>query len=293
MNEGCKIRIVLAATLACVGIVLTMLPVVEQQEAIARDDELYKELAASFTQTDALVTSSPASSAETALQTALPTQEPPQEYSIADQSAASVGDDERTALKSQNGDFVAWLQIPGTVIDYPVVSSDDTAFYLHHLFNGQKSKLGCLFSLTTSDYEAPSRNIAIYGHHLSTTDAMFSTLVLYKEESYYQEHPLIRLDTLHGSRSYRIFAVLNQKVTDWDASTAAFSNDAAFRQYIERAKRLSFYDTGVAVSDKDHILTLITCDRSYGGLRGRLLVMAVEEESKEENSCIGSVMQNE
>lgn len=290
MNEGGKIRVVLAATLACVGIVLTMLPIVEQQEAIARDDDRYKKLVASFTQTDELATNSPASSAETTLQTVLPAQKPPQEYSIADQSAASAGYDELLALKSLNNDFVAWLQIPGTVIDYPVVRSDDADYYLHHLFTGQKSKLGCLFSLTTSDYETPSRNIAIYGHHLSTTDAMFSTLVLYKDESYYQEHPLIRLDTLYGSRSYRIFAVLNQKVTDWDASTAAFSNDAAFRQYIERAKRLSFYNTGVAVSDKDHILTLITCDRSYGGLRGRLLVMAVEEESKEENSCIGSAM---
>ena len=181
-----------------------------------------------------------------------------------------------TVLQQQNKDIVAWLRIPGTVIDYPVVRSDNSDYYLHHLFTGQSSKLGCLFSLTTSDYEKPSRNIAIYGHHLSTSDAMFSGLVKYKEADYYHEHPLIQLSSLYGEHEYRIFAVLNQKVTDWDASTSEFSDDSAFHAYIEKVKRLSLYDTGVDVSAEDHILTLITCDRSFGGLRGRLLILAVE-----------------
>ena len=34
--------------------------------------------------------------------------------------------------------------------------------------------------------------------------------------------------------------------------------------------------TGITVSEEDHIITLITCDRSYGGVQGRLLVMGVE-----------------
>jgi len=46
---------------------------------------------------------------------------------------------------------------------------------------------------------------------------------------------------------------------------------------VNRAKANAFYDTGIAVSEDDHIITLITCDRSYGGVQGRLLVMAVEQ----------------
>ena len=37
------------------------------------------------------------------------------------------------------------------------------------------------------------------------------------------------------------------------------------------------YSTDVEVKEDDHILTLITCDRSYGGASGRLIVMAVQE----------------
>lgn len=181
------------------------------------------------------------------------------------------------ACLAQNKDFVAWLSIPGTVISYPVVRSDDSAYYLSHLFSGKKSKLGCLFSLKSSDYQLPSQNIAIYGHHLSQSDAMFSTLIDYKQEAYYAEHSVITLDSIYGRRSYRIFAVLNMKVSDWDPAAVSFGSGKAFLQFVNRAKRKALYSTGVEVKEDDHILTLITCDRSYGGASGRLIVMAVQE----------------
>ena len=182
---------------------------------------------------------------------------------------------ESTAV--QNKDYVAWLSIPGTVINYPVVRSDRTDYYLHHLITGQQSKLGTLFSLKTSDYETPSKNIAIYGHHLSNSTAMFSTLLEYKKESYWKSHQTIQLNTIYGKRTYRIFAVLNHTVSDWDASTASFKDDAAFLKFISRAKKKAFYDTGIEVLETDNIITLITCDRSFGGVQGRLLVMGVEQ----------------
>ena len=178
---------------------------------------------------------------------------------------------------TQNADYIAWLSIPGTVIDYPVVRSDRTDYYLHHLITGQESKLGTLFSLTTSDYETPSRNIAIYGHHLSNSTAMFSTLLEYKKEDYWKKHQLIQVDSIYGKKTYRIFAVLNHTVSDWDASTASFKDDASFLKFVNRARKKAFYDTGITVSETDNIITLITCDRSFGGVQGRLLVMGVEQ----------------
>ena len=163
------------------------------------------------------------------------------------------------------------------MISYPVVRSDDSAYYLGHLFNGKKSKLGCLFSLKSSDYRQPSQNIAIYGHHLSHSDAMFSTLIDYKQEAYYAEHSVITLDSIYGRRCYRIFAVLNMRVSDWDPAAASFGSGKAFLQFVNRAKRKALFNTGVEVKENDHILTLITCDRSYSGASGRLIVMAVQE----------------
>ena len=105
---------------------------------------------------------------------------------------------------------------------------------------------------------------------------MFSTLIDYKQESYYAEHSVITLDSIYGRRCYRIFAVLNMKVSDWEPSRTTFSGDAAFMAFVNRAKSESLYDTGVEVGADDPILTLITCDRSYAGKEGRLVILAVE-----------------
>ena len=106
---------------------------------------------------------------------------------------------------------------------------------------------------------------------------MFSTLMDYKDSSYCSAHSLIRVSSLYGDRTYRVFAVLNMKVSDWDAATASFSSDESFMRFINRAIKKSMVDIGVQVTAEDNILTLITCDRSYGGASGRLIVMAVHE----------------
>ena len=155
--------------------------------------------------------------------------------------------------------------------------SNRTDYYLTHLFSGENSKLGCLFSLPSADYQTPSRNIAIYGHHLSHSDAMFSCLVQYKDSGYCAAHSIIQMYTIYGERTYRIFAVINMQVGDWDAAAADFASGQAFQAYVDRARAKALYDSGAAVGADDHILTLITCDRSAGGASGRLIVLAVQE----------------
>ena len=185
------------------------------------------------------------------------------------------------ACLAQNDDFIAWIRIPGTNVDYPVVWTDDAEYYLHHTFTGKQGAAGTLFSLMKTDYSIPSRNIAIYGHHLkSSGEKMFTSLMRYKDADFYAGHETVLLDTLYESGSYRIFAVLNFHSGEWDASQADFESDAAFLEFIRYARRNALYDTGVTVGAEDSILTLITCDRSYGGKAGRLAVVAVLEKSR-------------
>lgn len=181
------------------------------------------------------------------------------------------------ACLAQNGDFIAWIKIPGTNVDYPVVWTDDTEYYLHHTFSGKQGAAGTLFSLMKTDYSIPSRNIAIYGHHLkSTGEKMFTSLMRYKNPDFYEDNKTVMLDSLYRHSEYTIFAVMNMKVGDWEPSRTTFSGDAAFMAFVNRANSESLYDTGVEVGADDHILTLITCDRSYAGKEGRLVILAVE-----------------
>ena len=182
------------------------------------------------------------------------------------------------ACKAQNSDFVAWLTFPGTKINYPVVWTDRVNYYLTHTFSGKESKIGALFSLGKTDYQTPGRNIAVYGHHITTSGGnMFQPLMSYKKKSFYEAHKTVYFDTLYDLGEYTIFAVINIKNTDWDASTASFNSDQSFLSFVNRARAASLYDTGIEVNENDPILTLITCDRDYHNPDGRLIVMAVKQ----------------
>ena len=48
-------------------------------------------------------------------------------------------------LKEENDDYVGWLSIPGTIIDYPVVQDrDNPEYYLNRNFNKEKSSYGSM-----------------------------------------------------------------------------------------------------------------------------------------------------
>lgn len=211
-----------------------------------------------------------------AVQEATPTTQPVISKPSSDNSGYTGAD--LDACKAINSDFIGWLQIPGTKVDYPVVLTNDVDYYLDHTFNHQENIIGCLFSLCKTDYSAPSRNIAVYGHHMrrSRSTTMFQPLHEYKSASFRNAHADITFDTLYGSHSYTVFAVINKRESDWDASAADFASEADYQAFLDRAMEWSLYDTGVSVSTDDHILTLITCDRDYHSDDGQLVVMAVQ-----------------
>ena len=47
---------------------------------------------------------------------------------------------------------------------------------------------------------------------------------------------------------------------------------------MDFVKSASLHENDVTVTGDDHLLTLITCDRTYGGADGRFVVMAVRED---------------
>ena len=180
-----------------------------------------------------------------------------------------------TECKNQNGDFIAWIQIPDTNINYPVVKTNDTEYYLTHTFNGKKSDLGTLFSLGKCDWKTPGKNIVIYGHHVEGSgNKMFKALLKYKDESYFKNHRIIYLDSMHHFAKYEIFAAFDMTEGDFEPSVTSFAKSSEFLDFVYTAKDLTKYDTGVVVNEEDKILTLVTCDRYFKRAVGRFVVMA-------------------
>ena len=266
----------LAALLLIGGMLAVVLPVLQWDAEVSAEAGEYEQLREQNRQAEAREMVEE----ETLNQHIVPPISLAEEGLPVQQSESAVGEQamvDLSAYLAQNPDFVAWLRIPGTNVDYPVVQTDDPDYYLNHTFSGKSSVVGTLFSLADADYQAPGRNIAIYGHHLrSSGEKMFTSLMRYKNPDFYEDNKTIVLDSLYRHSEYTIFAVVNMKAGDWEPSRTTFSGDAAFMAFVNRAKSESLYDTGVEVGADDHILTLITCDRSYAGKEGRLVILAVE-----------------
>lgn len=179
------------------------------------------------------------------------------------------------AVYEQNSDFVGWISIDGTNIDYPVMQTiDNPNYYLKRSFEKQYSDYGVPYVQENCDLEI-SDNCVIYGHHMNN-GSMFADLCKYADEDFYREHKTIRFDTLSGFGEYEIVAAFK---------TVAYSEqgfkyyhficaDSAedFDAYISKCKELSFYDTGVTAEYGDRLITLSTCE--YSRQNGRMVVVA-------------------
>lgn len=182
-----------------------------------------------------------------------------------------------------NEDMAAWLQIPGTVIDYPVMwTPRDEEYYLYRDFDGSRNQNGCLILDTDSSLDPLSTNLIIHGHNMKS-GAMFGNLTDYKSEEYYQEHKNIILYTKECQRNYEVIAVFRSQVykkTDQVFKFYKFfqaDTQEEFDDFYQNIKALSLYDTGVTAQFGDNFITLSTC--VYHVERGRFVVVAKEVES--------------
>ena len=187
--------------------------------------------------------------------------------------------EELKALNEENPDIDAWIRIGDTIIDYPVAyTPGEPEKYDRLSVDGKYSYHGTLYIGKQCSLEPESDNLIIYGHNLEN-GKMFSNLLLYKDESYWQENPDISFFTVDGVRNYKVLAAFYDKVYDTyedvfkfykfvDAEDEADYNNA-ITTYMEKA----LYDTGVTAEYGDDLLTLVTC--SYHEQHGRFVVIAV------------------
>lgn len=178
-------------------------------------------------------------------------------------------------LLEQNEDFIGWIKIEGTRIDYPVVQRRESRnYYLRRGFDKKYSYYGTPFAFEDAAFEEAD-NFVLYGHHMDN-GSMFSDLMKYKSAAFYQEHKYITFDTLQGYGTYEIIAVLKtvaggeNEIHYYKFSKAASAED--FDAYVAECKARSLYDIETTAQYGDKLITLSTCE--YSKENGRLAVVA-------------------
>lgn len=177
-------------------------------------------------------------------------------------------------LHNYNLDFVGWIRVPGTEINYPVMQSpDESNFYLRRNFEKEYSNLGTPYLQENCDIRTCD-NLIIYGHHM-LDGGMFSDLELYKKRKFFQQHKYVRFDTLDELGLYEVMAVVI--TTAYQADSFQYynyveSNELTFNTYVNECKQRALYDTGIDAEYGDKLITLSTCE--YSSDNGRLIVVA-------------------
>ncbi len=182
------------------------------------------------------------------------------------------------ALKEKYPDIYAWIEIPGSYIDYPIIQhpTDDT-YYLRRDEEGNYNVNGCIFSehvYNSTDFTDPVT--LIYGHYVYETDG-------YKYFGGLQSMYRNGLDTNseiiiyhpHKELHYDVFAAVpyNQYHILYGED---YTDPESFNRFIDEIKGIKTYDSQFnsecEVTPKDKLLVLSTC---YNGLdTGRFLVIA-------------------
>ena len=89
-------------------------------------------------------------------------------------------------LRKINEDIVAWIQIPGIGVDYPVVQGEDNEYYLHHTFQKEANKAGSIFLDYRNRADFTEQRVIIYGHNMKD-GSMFSNLKKYQDNAFRKE----------------------------------------------------------------------------------------------------------
>ncbi|MBQ8000937.1 MAG: class B sortase [Ruminococcus sp.] len=183
-------------------------------------------------------------------------------------------------LKNINTDIKAWIHIPNTAINYPVLMSDKDGYgyqyYLHRNYDGSYLYAGSIFIDYRSSQGVNSKNIITHGHKMNN-GTMYHDLVNYGSYSgdleYYKQAPTLFFSTPEGGvEQWIIFAVYKTNTLErhgdfFNYFHGEFSSDAQFMNYVYNVKMRSLFNVPVPINEDDQLITLSTCSHEYTDFR--------------------------
>ena len=180
-------------------------------------------------------------------------------------------------LIEKNKDTYAWLNVEGTNMDYPVMfTPGNPEFYLRRNFDGQDSIAGTPFF--DGRFKEEADNYIIYGHNMKN-GTMFADLIRYKNKTFFDDHPVIRLTTLYREIEYEVIAAFYSELHIFRNTFPwyeyiSFESEPHFFEFVEQLENESLFPLPVNLEYGDKFITLATC--SYHDATGRFIVIGRE-----------------
>lgn len=173
-------------------------------------------------------------------------------------------------LKKLNPNVKAWIQVPKTNIDYPVVQGQDDMEYINKNVYGEFELSGAIFlsCLNKDDFSDPYN--LVYGHNMKN-GGMFADVADFTNKEYFETHQKGKLYLTDATRKIRFFACM--KVTAADAKI--YHPDGYRKENLKdlldyiQANAVQYRDVNVA--DENSLIALSTC--SEAETNGRVVLI--------------------
>ena len=177
-----------------------------------------------------------------------------------------------------NPDIHAWIKIPGTPIDYPVLQSQASdLYYERRSYTGDYSVSGCIFTQYFNYPDFSDRNTVLYGHYM-LDGTFFGSLHNYKDPEFFEKNRYVYITIPGHVLVYDIFAAYetdNRHVL----TLCNYSDDEEYLAYLDSCldppTMVRTIREGVELTADDKIITLSTCTSYYTYTNRRYLVQGV------------------
>ena len=181
-------------------------------------------------------------------------------------------------LKEQNPEVYAWIYVPGTDVNLPVVqSTTDDNFYLNPNIDGDYAVEGAIYSqsMNAADFSDPVT--VLYGHNL-VNGSMFSTLHYFENEDFFAQHDTMYIYTIGHILTYKV--VSSYQYDDRHIlNSFDFSDPSVVRTYFDYVMApnslVENVRQGVTLQTTDKIVQLSTCTDTVNHTDTRYLVTGV------------------
>ncbi|MCM1156693.1 MAG: class B sortase [Roseburia sp.] len=117
-------------------------------------------------------------------------------------------------LKEINPDIFAWLYIPGTDIDCPILqNSESDTFYETHNFYAEEDMAGSAYIEIANLTNMCDFNTVIHGNSTVSEEGLFGDLYQFLDLDFFETHEPIYLYLEDNVLTYEIFAVYERENT--------------------------------------------------------------------------------
>ena len=177
-------------------------------------------------------------------------------------------------LLNKNPDTVAFIHIPNTNINYPIVQANDNQYYLNHDFDKSKNDAGWVYM----DYRNSSNffddNTIIYGHG-RVNKTVFGSLkdTLTDKWQSDKSNYVIQISTPSTNFVYQIFSIYTIESESYYI-TPAFSTNEKKEIWLSTMKERNITPINTNININDKVITLSTCQNNNGGrivVQGKLI----------------------